>query len=66
MADKPDEPSNSEIYNLKKALMDSLYGMDRGLRASSENRAEIVEIITQLEAKIKNPTAAPTEALTLL
>ncbi|KAL0364070.1 UNVERIFIED_CONTAM: Light-induced protein, chloroplastic [Sesamum angustifolium] len=36
----------------------------RGLSASSEARAEIVELITQLEAK--NPTPAPTEALTLL
>ncbi|KAB8109749.1 hypothetical protein EE612_046174, partial [Oryza sativa] len=33
------------------------------LRASSETRAEVVELITQLEAR--NPTPAPTEALTL-
>ncbi|KAL9455640.1 hypothetical protein AB3S75_004959 [Citrus x aurantiifolia] len=54
----------TEIDNLKKALVDSFYGTDRGLNATSETRAEIVELITQLEAK--NPTAAPTEALTLL
>ncbi|XP_023518403.1 chromoplast-specific carotenoid-associated protein, chromoplastic-like [Cucurbita pepo subsp. pepo] len=60
-----EEPlEQSEIYKLKKALVDSFYGTDRGLRASSETRAEIVELITQLEAK--NPTPAPTEALTLL
>ena len=59
---KPAEPS--EIDRLKKALVDSFYGTDRGLRATSETRAEIVELITQLEAK--NPTPAPTEALALL
>ncbi|XVF26114.1 hypothetical protein REPUB_Repub13aG0272000 [Reevesia pubescens] len=53
-----------EIESLKKALVDSFYGTDRGLKASSETRAEIVELITQLEAK--NPTPAPTEALPLL
>ncbi|XP_062161247.1 plastid-lipid-associated protein, chloroplastic-like [Alnus glutinosa] len=59
---KPAEPS--EIDRLKKALVDSFYGTDRGLKATSETRAEIVELITQLEAK--NPTPAPTEALSLL
>ncbi|KAL4019753.1 chromoplast-specific carotenoid-associated protein, chromoplastic [Cucumis melo var. makuwa] len=60
--EKPMEPS--EIYKLKKALVDSFYGTDRGLRVSRDTRAEIVELITQLESK--NPTPAPTEALTLL
>lgn len=54
----------TEIELLKKQLVDSFYGTDRGLRATSETRAEIVELITKLEAK--NPTPAPTEALTLL
>lgn len=54
----------TEIERLKKALVDSFYGTDRGLKATSETRAEIVELITQLEAR--NPTPAPTEALTLL
>ncbi|XP_054792162.1 plastid-lipid-associated protein, chloroplastic-like [Prosopis cineraria] len=53
-----------ETDRLKKALVDSFYGTDRGLKATSETRAEIVELITQLEAK--NPNPAPTEALTLL
>ncbi|CAK9146608.1 unnamed protein product [Ilex paraguariensis] len=57
-----EEPT--EIDLLKKQLVDSFYGTNRGLRASSETRAEVVELITQLEAK--NPTPAPTEALTLL
>ncbi|GAV61238.1 PAP_fibrillin domain-containing protein [Cephalotus follicularis] len=60
--EKPKE--ESEIEKLKRALVDSFYGTDRGLQASSETRAEIVELITQLEAK--NPTPAPTQALTLL
>ncbi|KAJ4975415.1 hypothetical protein NE237_000521 [Protea cynaroides] len=59
---KVKEPS--EVDKLKKALVDSFYGTERGLSASSETRAEIVELITQLEAL--NPTPAPTEALTLL
>jgi hypothetical protein len=59
---KPAEPS--EIDRLKKALVDSFFGTDRGLKATSETRAGIVELITQLEAK--NPTPAPTEALSLL
>lgn len=54
----------SEVGELKKKLKELLYGTDRGLKASSETRAEIVELITQLEAK--NPTPAPTEALALL
>ncbi|KAM7525259.1 hypothetical protein LguiA_015161 [Lonicera macranthoides] len=58
----PKEPT--EIDLLKKRLVDSFYGTNRGLNASSETRGEIVELITQLEAK--NPTPAPTEALTLL
>lgn len=58
------EEKPAETENLKKALVDSFYGTDRGLKATSETRAEIVELITQLEAK--NPTPAPTDALTLL
>lgn len=59
-----EEAKPTEIERLKKALVDSFYGTDRGLKATSETRAEIVELITQLEAN--NPTPAPTEALTLL
>uniref|UniRef100_A0A0E0LYJ7 Plastid lipid-associated protein/fibrillin conserved domain-containing protein n=1 Tax=Oryza punctata TaxID=4537 RepID=A0A0E0LYJ7_ORYPU len=54
----------SEVAELKAKLKEALYGTERGLRASSETRAEVVELITQLEAR--NPTPAPTEALTLL
>ena len=41
------------------ALLDSLYGTERGLAARSEVRAEINELITQLEAK--NPNPSPNE-----
>lgn len=54
----------SEVAELKKKLKERLVGTNRGLKASSEARAEIVELITQLEAL--NPTPAPTEALFLL
>ncbi|KAG0611365.1 hypothetical protein M758_7G136200 [Ceratodon purpureus] len=59
-----DGDGDEELEDVKQQLIDSLYGTQRGLRASSDTRAEIVELITQLEAK--NPTPAPTEALNLL
>ncbi|KAK8600974.1 hypothetical protein V6N12_050819 [Hibiscus sabdariffa] len=61
---EPQPNQTVEIQRLKKALVDSFVGTDRGLKANSETRAEIVELITQLEAK--NPTPAPTHALPLL
>ncbi|KAJ6925378.1 hypothetical protein NC651_009908 [Populus alba x Populus x berolinensis] len=54
----------AEVDRLKRQLVDTFYGTDRGLNATSETRAEVVELITQLEAR--NPNPAPTEALTLL
>jgi hypothetical protein len=60
----PEKLTDSETEKLKKALVGTFYGTDRGLKATSETRAEIVELITQLEAK--NPTPASTDALTLL
>nr|XP_023885244.1 plastid-lipid-associated protein, chloroplastic-like [Quercus suber] len=53
-----------EIDRLKKALVTSFNGTDRGLSTTSETRAKITELITQLAAK--NPIPARTEALTLL
>ncbi len=41
------------------SLLDSLFGTNRGARANAEVRAEINELISQLEAK--NPTPAPNE-----
>ena len=57
-------PEASEVARLKARLKEALDGAERGLRASSETRAEVVELIAQLEAR--NPTPAPTEALALL
>ncbi|KAF3959381.1 hypothetical protein CMV_015801 [Castanea mollissima] len=53
-----------EIDRLKKALVALFNGTNRGQSATSETRAEITELIKQLEAK--NPIPARTEALTLL
>jgi hypothetical protein len=64
VAEEEAAPAASEVAALKQKLKAALYGTERGLRASSETRAEVVELITQLEAR--NPTPAPTEALTLL
>lgn len=44
---------------VQAALLDSLYGTERGLSARSEVRAEINELISQLESR--NPTPSPTE-----
>lgn len=41
---------------MQAQLLDSLFGTERGLSASSEVRAEINELITQLEAKNPNPS----------
>lgn len=49
---------------VKAALLDSFWGTGRGLTASSETRAEINELITQLEAV--TPTPNPTEAMDML
>ncbi|CAI9274786.1 unnamed protein product [Lactuca saligna] len=55
---------NGKIEELKRCLVDSVYGTGLGFRASTEERAEIMELVTQLEAI--NPTPAPTEAVELL
>jgi len=52
------------VADIKAALLDSLFGTERGLSARSEVRAEINELITQLEAK--NPTPSPTEMMSML
>jgi hypothetical protein len=45
---------------LKRCLVDTVYGSELGFRASTEVRGELVELVTQLEAA--NPTPAPIEA----
>ncbi|KAF0930816.1 hypothetical protein E2562_035396 [Oryza meyeriana var. granulata] len=49
---------------LKRCLVDTVYGSDLGLRASAEVRGEVLELVTQLEAA--NPTPAPVQATDLL
>ncbi|XP_074592049.1 chromoplast-specific carotenoid-associated protein C1, chromoplastic-like [Curcuma longa] len=53
-----------ETAELKRKLIDLLSGTDRGLKASSETTAEILELITDLE--VKNPIPAPNDVLSLL
>jgi hypothetical protein len=50
---------------LKAALLDSFYGTERGLSAGLESRAEIAELLAQLEAA-NPPPEDPAEALRLL
>lgn len=56
--------SYDKLGELKRCLVDTFYGTELGFRASAEVRAEIVELVTQLETQ--NPTPAPNEALELL
>ncbi|CAN0908033.1 Plastid lipid-associated protein 3, chloroplastic [Linum grandiflorum] len=52
------------IEELKRSLADTVFGTDLGFRASSEVRAEVSELVNQLEAV--NPTPAPVDATLLL
>jgi hypothetical protein len=52
-------PTHLPPPTAQAALLDSLYGTERGMSARSEVRAEINELISQLEAK--NPVPNPTE-----
>ncbi|CAK9187299.1 unnamed protein product [Ilex paraguariensis] len=56
--------ADDKLWELKKALVDTVYDNDFGFRASLEVRAEALELVTQLEAA--NPTPAPTEAVEVL
>lgn len=58
------EDGGGRLWELKRALVDTVYGSDLGFRASSEVRAEVLELVSQLEAA--NPTPAPTESPDLL
>lgn len=55
---------DEKLLELKRCLVDTVYGTDMGFRASSEVRAEALEFVSQLEAA--NPTPAPTESPELL
>ncbi|KAH6817985.1 Plastid-lipid associated protein PAP / fibrillin family protein [Perilla frutescens var. frutescens] len=58
------EGGGARLWELKRALVDTVYGSDFGFRASAEVRAETLELVSQLEAA--NPTPAPTECPDLL
>ncbi|KAJ1296122.1 hypothetical protein BS78_01G275000 [Paspalum vaginatum] len=62
-ADEWDEQAERR-EELKRCLVDTVYGSDLGFRASTEVRGEVVELVTQIEAA--NPTPAPVEAPDLL
>ncbi|XP_076915424.1 plastoglobulin-1, chloroplastic-like [Bidens hawaiensis] len=55
---------NGEIEGLKRCLVDTVYGTGLGFTASAEERAEVIELVTQLERL--NPTPAPTDAVEVL
>ncbi|KAL9230685.1 hypothetical protein vseg_006003 [Gypsophila vaccaria] len=55
------EGRNGEV---KRCLVDTVYGSEFGFRASAEDRAEVAELVNQLEAS--NPVANPTEVPGLL
>ncbi|KAL6956642.1 hypothetical protein U1Q18_049130 [Sarracenia purpurea var. burkii] len=55
---------DDKLMGLKRCLVDTVYGTDFGYRASAEVRAEVSELVNQLEAA--NPTPAPTEAVEVL
>ncbi|KAF7829195.1 plastoglobulin-1, chloroplastic [Senna tora] len=58
------EVADDKLEGLKRALVDTVYGTEFGFRAGSEVRAEVSELVTQLEAA--NPTPAPVEEPGLL
>lgn len=55
---------DSRVADLKRCLVDSVYGTELGFRAGPEVRAEVLELVNQLEAV--NPTKAPVDATQLL
>lgn len=61
VANTPDRRQNicciALLPSVQAILLDSFYGTERGFSVSSEARAEISELITQLEAKTPNPAA---------
>ncbi|XP_017973328.1 PREDICTED: plastid lipid-associated protein 3, chloroplastic [Theobroma cacao] len=55
---------DSRIADLKRCLVDTVYGTELGFRTGPEVRADVLELVNQLEAV--NPTPAPVEATQLL
>ncbi|CAJ1931088.1 unnamed protein product [Sphenostylis stenocarpa] len=59
-----EEGVDDKVEGLKRALVDTVYGTELGIQGRSEVRAEVSELVTQLEAV--NPTLAPVEEPALL
>ena len=55
---------DEKVRELKRCMVDSFYGTQMGFSAKTEERAEIMELVNQLEAL--NPTLAPTQCPELL
>ncbi|KAI9125280.1 hypothetical protein K1719_003896 [Acacia pycnantha] len=55
---------DDKLVGLKQALVDTVYGTELGFRAGQEVRAEVSELVNQLEAA--NPTPAPVDEPGLL
>ncbi|KAF9685565.1 hypothetical protein SADUNF_Sadunf03G0067800 [Salix dunnii] len=55
---------DERVEELKRSLVDTVYGTDFGFRASLEIRAEALELVNQLE--VINPTPAPVDATGVL
>ena len=52
-----EEDDNNKLADLKRCLVDTVYGTEFGFRAGAEVRAEVLELVNQLEAL--NPTPEP-------
>ncbi|GLU05375.1 hypothetical protein SLE2022_224770 [Rubroshorea leprosula] len=59
-----EEVVDDKVGDLKRCLVDTVYGTELGFRAGPEVRGEVLELVNQLEAL--NPTPAPVEAPQLL
>lgn len=64
VGDETREVVDEKLNDLKRCLVDTVYGTGLGFRAGLEVRAEVLELVNQLEAA--NPIAAPTQAPELL
>lgn len=59
-----EDDDNNKLRDLKRSLVDTVYGTEFGFRAGAEVRAEVLELVNQLEAL--NPTPTPVEAAGVL
>ncbi|KDP30383.1 hypothetical protein JCGZ_17112 [Jatropha curcas] len=55
---------DDNVGDLKRILVDTVYGTNFGFQASPEIRAEVLELVNQLEAM--NPTQTPVDAAEVL